>query len=340
MKKIFCLLFEPCPPISYGIAWAEDIVDSQVELAQEATSLVLDNLQASKNTYEDLDHNSFLLSPHYTDLDPAECDTANGQHLMQNAPEPLSANMPEDNTVLHWVCPGPQVHCQDPVFQYDYKEDQMTLMASLQDKDSSFTLLPLGPSIDVLSRLSWIYHDSKRYAYLNHRLIMCGNTDYPKSNNVSPQEWDKQPPNGLVSMPACALYSHGASATFSEKNERSVTIDLRLPFDGGGARNDPLIVAQVAAGLKVKNARHPQAPASPGIPRHQQALTSPGTRKPWHPQASASPDIPRHQQALASPGTPFHNLPPAIHSVGTYPVLPTLLEPVATPWQEINLSVP
>jgi hypothetical protein len=255
MKKIFCLLFEPCPPISYGIAWAEDIVDSQVELAQEATSLVLDNLQASKNTYEDLDHNSFLLSPHYTDLDPAECDTANGQHLMQNAPEPLSANMPEDNTILHWVCPGPQVHCEDPVFQYDYKEDQMTLMASLQDKDSS-SLIPLAPSIAV--RLPWAIHGHERYVFLCRYIQMCGVSDYSKLNVIPyQQEWDKQLSIGLVSMPACSLYSHAASATFSEKNERSVTFDLMLPFDGGGARNDPLIVAQVAAGLPVKNARHP-----------------------------------------------------------------------------------
>jgi hypothetical protein len=48
----------------------------------------------------------------------------------------------------------------------------------------------------------------------------------------------------------------------------------------------------------------------------EQALASPGTSKPWHPQAPASPGTPRHQKALASPGTskPWHPQAPPFHT--------------------------
>jgi hypothetical protein len=111
MKKIFQLLIS-----MDGRVLARNVPDN-VEIAQEAVSLdepskgncgmgidndvstiatCSPNLMKYKDPVPTYIYPSLLLSPHYTDLDPAECDTANGQHLMQNAPQPLSASMPED----------------------------------------------------------------------------------------------------------------------------------------------------------------------------------------------------------------------------------------------------
>jgi hypothetical protein len=297
MEEILRLLFEPCPPTSYGIAWAEDIADSQVELAQEAISLVLNDLQASKNNYEKpVATTSLLLSPHYTDLGPAEC--ADGRHLMQDAPQPLSASMPEDNTKDSSSLNAHHGTADD---RDRASVDQASPEGSNQQNGkpslscghcASFTLFPLDPSIDVLSRLPWTIHGYKRYDFLCRHIQMCGVSDYLRLNVIPHQEWDKQVSNandalwypfsgsmhedkpgnilyeqcnGLFSMPTSALYSHGAaSATLYEKNEcyntgqsllmypetlvttlgaqksRSVTIDLMIPFDGGGAVDDPI----------------------------------------------------------------------------------------------------